>query len=1179
MSIWPNYISHNISSFLTREQQTVYQNLSSRFQTYLDEALLNSESSQDLDKTYDIFDILKSFKNKTLQDVAESFLTTLLKDNNSDVYLKKTLKICRKVGGDCFFQYASTKKNQYYSAASLLKIIDGFHQSLSSLSNQAFSIIADCPPYDEGGESFLLSLTSTTTAAVSVAKTQRKSVQTASLQSSTVEIFSRANLAFKEMKALALRFLVSLPEKNRLPMNVYLKLFVKLQKDFKDGLTLAEQAVLVKLVLRATTNADKPISAAYSNADLQQLLEEAALIHKRFGDEFLISFCTAPEFVKKVPLEEFTQALSLIGLLSHNSEILGFLHENTVLFSKEKINLLQLLERLENKAAELGIDAQTKEGDLRDLIRRFEELEFNTQFRKRLDLLEKQYMTVKEYCEEWKKLPINQLVNKALEIREKTLKTSLTQEDILKLIAIGRLALRIKFQIYLHNTQILTILGQLAHEKGCLAQVKTGEGKSMIVALLAFVLTMQRKGVHIISSSHNLAIRDQKKYAQFFKVFGINSSHICENQPHAKQFQGQILYGTATDFEFAIMRELLFSEKLFPVANDAAKNYRFDCVIIDEVDNLTIDTAQNGARMGYPTEAEYDWVYVPILEFVKKNFAANDKEKMSDQETFDRLRTFLLQYLNGIFSVQLEKLSDNNKFKDWLEYAHRALFSLQEGIHYVIGKKQMSDGNFTKGILIVDAENTGRIMHGSRWSGGLHEFVEAKHNLEIERESITPLSFSHAVFYPMYDLIYGLTGTLGSEIEREEIKDIYGIASFDVPTHNPPRRQDLATVILPTEDLYLKTIINRIKMLKQQGRPVLVLCQTINDSKLLQQLAKDQDIPLEVLNEMQEKSEEEVIEHAGMPGSVLIATNTATRGVDILLKGASHANGGLGVIITFYPDSVRVEFQAKGRAGRQGQAGSSEMILSATRLGFANTDPDMRPETSIQMLNKLAKERKAHAGMMKSVHTSRARVERFYYTSYVSAFFKKLTDFTQQLDNESFLTRLATSLSTRKLLQIREPAEGLHIKDHQIAEDALRLLATQGMDKLTWKTLVKLAGNRIKDQAIKDWTLSFYQQVEAMIKKSNLQACAQAKEYLERRLEQALPGIGQTTLGRVLFQNLEDDINNLTDIEMRCLKESITGLYLEKRACWEKYLDPSGNGIIEYLRTITGAKLTNIEEK
>lgn len=626
------------------------------------------------------------------------------------------------------------------------------------------------------------------------------------------------------------------------------------------------------------------------------------------------------------------------------------------------------------------------------LIHRFKGNDQQVSFplnKEEITLLERQFEVVQKLCEEKKALPLEALSSMALAIREKASKGPLNEEDLLHLVAIGRLAMRIKFQRYPHPVQVMTVLAQLLFKKGALAQVKTGEGKSMIVALLAFVLSMQNKNTHIVSSSRSLADRDQRAFSGFFEAFGVATSSICTDSTATESFQAQILYGTASDFEFAVMREMLEGKQLFiEPPSEHPTHCRFPCVIVDEVDNLLIDTALNSARLSFSAEESYEWIYAPLVDFVKSTYTSNQEFKPADASRVIALKKYLQEYLGERYHERLVRLEDE-QLRKWVDKAFTALFRLNENKDYIIASSKLKEGDLERSIKIVDADNTGRIMQGSRWSKGLHEFVEVKHKIKVEKENLIPISMSHAVFYNMYHTLYGLTGTLGSSVEREEINAIYAIDSFDVPTHHVSKRVDQPTLILPSDVDQLEEIKKRVIALRNRGRPALILCETIYDSQKVQAFLRASSLVCETLNEVQVKEEADILAEAGQPGAVTIATNTAGRGTDIKLVEECIKKGGLHVILTFFADSLRVEQQAKGRASRQGEPGSTETILSAEKLGFQNLSDLTDANRQQELLDRLVKQRQTRSRVMKHIHIYRAELERYCWL-YVHKFFHNL---------------------------------------------------------------------------------------------------------------------------------------------------------------------------------------------
>lgn len=489
--------------------------------------------------------------------------------------------------------------------------------------------------------------------------------------------------------------------------------------------------------------------------------------------------------------------------------------------------------------------------------------------------------------------------------------TLTANEKRLKLFALGILGIKLVYNIVLHPTQVFTVLAYLNFEYGALAQVKTGEGKSMIVALTALIHALEGLNVHVISSSQSLSKRDQGHFEFFFEIFGVSSSHICEHKLTKTQFKSKIIYGSAEDFEFAVMREMIENKQFFIEKKEFLPSKRFDLVIVDEVDNLMIDTTLNSTRIAQPADVVYNWVYVPILKFVIE-YPKGDLVS---------LRVFLATYEKGMFLDRFCAVSES-RLKTWLESAKTAVFKMNENVNYIVRTKESG-----REIVIIDFENTGRVLENCRWSSGIHEFIEVKHGIVPRKESYTPLMLSHPVFFMMYKKIVGMSGTLGSVEDREEIRTIYNLRCFDIPTYLSHQRIDTPMIAISDKTLYLEFIKKSILEKIRVSRPVLVLCETIEFTYEISLILIKEGVDHEVFNEVQKKSDIEILGKAGLTSAVTIATNTAGRGTDIKLSNEAIVAGGLHVLITFYPSSVRVEQQARGRAGRQGQPGSSEIVV------------------------------------------------------------------------------------------------------------------------------------------------------------------------------------------------------------------------------------------------------------
>ncbi|MCE5316931.1 MAG: hypothetical protein LLG04_06160 [Parachlamydia sp.] len=1075
-------------NYLTKRQQSQFAHLSKTGQSLVRDFLLSSGDAKNLERVRRLFSIMPYCQEQ--HGTADNFFQTLLasKDSRITDCLAQVLEICEKGAALSFFQCAETKQDPYYSAETLIQMTSSFHSLLQA--RPSLDLLSPCPGYSEGGKELLERLKT------DLAKERVLPVSATFGNGSLKEIISRAT-----------SYLTSLPPEYRLSMEIYLKFFQKLQHD--PALKGVNPFEILNLALKTTTGAGK---GKRSLDDLWQLALEAAHVQTVCGKEVLAQFCASPNLSQAATLDSVIYALRLMAHGSHGLEQ----------FARGKLDLAGLIQELEDQSLGADFDPDAKEGSLMALMRRFAGDDSNVAFplsSESLQTIEEQYSLVLIYCREWRHLPLCTLVKKASGLGEKP-------DDKLKLMAIGRLAIRHIFRsIYLHNTQMLTVIGLLLHPQGCMAQVKTGEGKTMIVNLQAFVLSKMGKQVHIMSSSRSLAERDQKTNAPFFAAFGFSTSHICDDNTPAECFQAPILYGTATDFEFAIMREMLFRESLFRQKASQGKRFENVAALVDEGDNQTIDTADSDARLSYPAEVTYDWVYSPIVAFMEKH-------KECSHEKVKELRSSLQEYRKGQFREEAVQLSDE-QLKEWIQSANTALFHMKEHVDYVISSKVDKEGHTIDEVVIIDYRNTGEKLESSRWSKGLHECLEVMHaakgkRIQAKKETLTPISLSRSLLFPMYDSTYFLTGTAGSKEEREGVKAIFGIGHFDVPTFRPSQREDKPPIIFATNKHYYQAFLQRIQSARAEERPFLGLFETIKETQEMEKHLKEHDIPYEVLNEIQLKDEEEILAKAGLPGKVLIATNTAGRGTDIKLEGKSR-NKGLNVVFGYYPRSHRVEMQGRGRAGRQGEPGSSEILLSAEKMGLAHLTNIEHPVVQMLILTQLSHHRDEVTTQTMGAQTSQAKLKRHIFT-FVQRFFDELETFMRKAESERFFREMAALLNNRRLKQKRsDTPAGLTAKDRVIAQEALRLLSSDRDELASWKSLIKSAVERMRDHAISCWSLHFHQEVDNWARRPILDP-----------------------------------------------EQKITEIFNRHKSEWGKYLDPSGNGLLAYLRQVTGASLKTI---
>ena len=530
----------------------------------------------------------------------------------------------------------------------------------------------------------------------------------------------------------------------------------------------------------------------------------------------------------------------------------------------------------------------------------------------------------------------------------------------------------------------LYFINKTKNLKGRLGQIATGEGKSLIVAILGLGLALQGRFVDIITSTGYLAKRDEIKFRPLFKAFGISSSNITSNNPTKEDYNGIILYGTNTDFEFSLLREELFMyEKMYtiPLESNLLQKRKFDSVIVDESDNLFLDTALNSARLAYKADQSYEWVYKPIYEIVNK---------LQKNITLNSIKEYFKSYCNGLYFEKIKTISDK-KIENWINSCKLAMKKIK-GKDYIVKYDEQSQ---KKKVFIVDLD-TGRINIGSRWSYGVHEFVEIKENLIPEKESLTIASISHPSLSDNYVYIFGLTGTIGEINERNEIKEIYHLDSFDVPTNFESKKKILDKIIVDNKEQKYQKIISEIK--KNENRSILVILNTINETLEFSDKLKKIGIYNLLLNDIQNEKEEYILYYAGKPKSIVIATNAAGRGTDILLTKESLQNGGLYVIIGFFPENSRIEFQAIGRAGRQGQPGSAQIIFSKDEFKNIN----------INNVDEAIKYRNEKIKKISLYRIERTKKERFYYENLQKYFIlqNKLYNILKKPKNSVILDKL-----------------------------------------------------------------------------------------------------------------------------------------------------------------------------
>lgn len=461
----------------------------------------------------------------------------------------------------------------------------------------------------------------------------------------------------------------------------------------------------------------------------------------------------------------------------------------------------------------------------------------------------------------------------------------------------------------MRHFDVQLIGGVLLHE-GRVAEMKTGEGKTLVATLPTYLNALTGKGVHIVTVNDYLAGRDRDTMKPLYDFLGVTSEVITSATPAClrKEFyKADITYITNNELGFDYLRDnmvLTAEEKVQRELNFA---------VVDEVDSILIDEARTpliiSSNADKPTH-----LYSIVDVFIK---SLNEDEYELDKE---KNTAYLSE--KGVTKAELIFGMANYSDLEYNDIRHHIIQSLKA----VYGMKKDKDYIVRDGQVIIIDEFTGRIADGRRFANGLHQAIEAKEGVKIQAESITLATITYQNFFKLYNKLSGMTGT--GETEQLEFNNTYGLDVIVVPTNLPIARKDKDDKLYMTEQAKLKAIIKDISKNYKKGRPVLVGTPTIEKSEELSEMLKKEGIPHQVLNAKYHELEAQIVSKAGEKGAVTIATNMAGRGTDIKLTDEVKALGGLKVIGTERAENKRVDNQLRGRSGRQGDPGVSQFYLS-----------------------------------------------------------------------------------------------------------------------------------------------------------------------------------------------------------------------------------------------------------
>ncbi len=455
------------------------------------------------------------------------------------------------------------------------------------------------------------------------------------------------------------------------------------------------------------------------------------------------------------------------------------------------------------------------------------------------------------------------------------------------------------------------LIGGIALHHGMIAEMKTGEGKTLMSTLPAYLNALSGKGVHIVTVNDYLAGRDAEWMDQIFRFLGLRTGVILHNmtdQERKEAYSADITYGTNNEFGFDYLRDNMKFEK----QSLAQGNLNF--AIVDEVDSILIDEARTPLIISGPTEKSthlYTQVNTILPGFKKDVDYTLDEESKTASLTEAGIA-------KGEQMLNVDNLYDpaNIEILHHLTQALKAHTLFKRDTDYIVKNNQ---------VVIVD-EFTGRLMSGRRYSEGLHQALEAKEGVKIENENQTLASITFQNYFRMYEKLSGMTGT--AETEAPEFKKIYDLDVLVIPTHKPMVRKDFADLIYKTKKEKYDAAIKEIIALHKKGQPVLVGTISIDVSEDLSKTLKKKGIPHNVLNAKHHKAEAEIVANAGQKGALTISTNMAGRGTDIKLGDGVVELGGLHILGTSRHESRRIDNQLRGRSGRQGDPGTSRFYLS-----------------------------------------------------------------------------------------------------------------------------------------------------------------------------------------------------------------------------------------------------------
>ena len=705
-----------------------------------------------------------------------------------------------------------------------------------------------------------------------------------------------------------------------------------------------------------------------------------------------------------------------------------------------------------------------------------------------------------------KKLRDDEFPKKTNELKEKVQKGQSLNQILPEAFALAREAANRTRNERHYDVQLIG--GIVLHEKK-IAEMKTGEGKTLTIVLAAYLNALHGKGVHIVTVNDYLAKRDSFEMGIIYNFLGLTSGFINNDQSdheRNKNYNCDITYATNSELGFDHLRDQMRYSKNEKVQRD------YYYAIVDEIDSCLIDEARTPLVISGAAEDKTNQ-YLAIDKLVKQ---LNENDYEIDEK--DKNIILTNDGINNVEKIFSEAgILKNNNFYDpenlalvhHVNQALRANHLFKKGKDYIVKEDSLK---------IID-ELTGRILEGRRFGDGLHQALEAKEKIEIQAENHTLASITYQNYFKLYEKISGCTGTAATE--AEEFYEIYNLTVVVIPTNNPMIRKDNNDQIFRTEEEKNKAIIKQIKNCHEKGQPLLVFTSSVNKSEIYSKLLKSEKIKHVILNAKNHENEAEIIANAGKKGSVIITTSISGRGVDIQLGGKKgsipdaqlktekekiKSLGGLFVIGTERMESRRVDNQARGRSGRQGDEGSSTFYVSLE-------DDLMRIFGSESMNNILEKlglkdgESIDHPWINKALERAQQKVEarNFDIRKTLIKFDNVLNDqrhviFTQRNNamnseeifnySENFLSEIIEDLKKSKLQKLSNPTSNEF-------DNKIKTLMGKSINEDQFKELVLANDTQLKEKILEQFNNNREERIKILGE-------TQAKEIEKRILLQSI---------------------------------------------------------------------------